>query len=142
MIPRILFTHPVLARLWVALGFLALLGACTFVGPTLAIVLSDARGYAWLGGFFALPLAQVLNGLLFTPLRPWFALVCAAAVSVFAYMGALAAVDRYHVRLVHDFYGVLDVLTVYALISLVLWEGLYWLARTRTMPEKLLKRRH
>lgn len=139
MIPRILFTHPVLARLWVALGFLALLAACTFVGSTLAIVLSDERVFAWLGVFVALPLAQALYALLFMPLRAWLGLVCAAVVSALAYVAALAAVDTWHIRLVHDFYGVLDVLALYALISLALWEGLYWLARTRAMPRKLLR---
>lgn len=131
--------HPVLARAFAALGFLALLAACTFAGSALAILLYDERGYAWLGVFFALPVAQLLYALMFTRLRLLLALPGAAVVSVLAYIGALAAVDTWHLRFVHDFYGVLDVLVVYALISLALWEGLHWLSRSRVMPQKLLR---
>lgn len=117
------------ARLRAYLGFVLILFVCAFAGSTIAIASTGERGYGGLGMFIALPVAQGLFEFLCVRQSLLTGLACVSMVSLLAYFGALAAVEVYQVRLVHDFYGVFDFLVVYTLISLAFWESINLLAR-------------
>ena len=127
-------TAVLLARLRLWLAFLIIQVICTFGGSGIAIAITGERGYGGLGLVVALPLGQVAYGLFVARLGVWLGLGGAVLATVSGYLGAETLVEVYHVRLVHDFYGVFDLLVLFGLISLAWWEGLYWLAhawRTR-----------
>lgn len=117
------------SRLKAYLAFAAIMLVCTFAGSGIAIAATGERGYGGLGLMIALPLGQAVYGLLVARLGVWLGVGGAVLANVAGFFGARTLVEVYQVRLVHDFYGLFDLLSVYWLISLACWEVLYWLAR-------------
>lgn len=88
----------------------------------LAVAALGHRGYAAVGLFLSLPLIQLV--LSFRLLNASVAVKIAAALltATVAYFSSLAAMEYGLVQLGLDHYGFFDLLLLYLVISIVMWE--------------------
>ncbi len=116
----------ILKRIRSHLALAVLLMCLPFLGSIIAVALTEERGYAGLGLFLALPVAQLIFAFLFLRAGALINLVSAALVTPAAYFAALFAVEASYLRIVHDFYGVFDFLIAHLLVSVMLWECVHF----------------